>query len=74
VVQAMTLEASFRQAQAWGFETAQSAIQIRRIDELLEEICQDDTSESLRDYAFWGNVIVRISQAQTRTAEVIYLE
>lgn len=72
-VQAMTLEDALREAQALGFEIAQTQARTYSIDDLLEELALDGASESPREYALFGNVIVRLTGTDSRDSEVIQL-
>lgn len=73
-VRAMTLEDALREAQALGFEIAQTEARTCSIDALLEELALDDTTESPREYGLFKNVIVRLTGIWSRDAEVIYLD
>ena len=73
-IPAKTLEDALREAQALGFEIAQTQARTYGIDNLLEELASDGASESPREYGFFGNVIVRLTGIGTRDAEVIQLD
>lgn len=72
--QAMTLEDALREAQMHGFEIAETQARTFSIDDLLEELASDDASQSPREYAFFKNVIVRLTDIGSRNAEVIQLD
>lgn len=73
-VQAMTLEDALREAQALGFEIAQTQARTYGIDDLLEELSMDETLDSPQEYGLFGNVIVRLTVIASRDSEVIQLD
>ncbi|MEA4896878.1 MAG: hypothetical protein VB115_01410 [Christensenellaceae bacterium] len=73
-IPAKTLEDALREAQALGFEIAQTEARTYSIDGLLEELSSDDASESPCEYGLFNNVIIRLTGIGSRDAEVIQLD
>ena len=72
-IETTSLKAALAEASSLGFTTAETAIGTHRpIDEWLEEL--DESGDCTDGYALFRNIIVRITDAWQRDAEVIHLD